>query len=110
MGALSLRRRGISVLLDHHAGRNGEQRGTSKREDVLDTMLTLRHPADYLTSDFGICVRFYPIRSGQPVPHLCVDLSPLVDARISTEIHEELQTDQSSLDYERDVIGRCAVG
>jgi hypothetical protein len=56
--ALSLRRRGISVLLDHHAGRNGEQRETSKREDVLDTMLTLRHPADYLTSDFGICVRF----------------------------------------------------
>jgi putative DNA primase/helicase len=49
--ALSLRRRGISVLLDHHAGRNGEQRGTSKREDVLDTMLTLRHPADYLTSE-----------------------------------------------------------
>ncbi len=44
---LSLRRRGISVLLDHHAGRNGEQRGTSKREDVLDTMITLRHPQDY---------------------------------------------------------------
>jgi putative DNA primase/helicase len=44
---LSLRRRGISVLLDHHAGRNGEQRGTSKREDVLDTMITLRHSADY---------------------------------------------------------------
>jgi putative DNA primase/helicase len=56
--ALSLRRRGISVLLDHHAGRNGEQREASKREDVLDTMLTLRHPADYLTSDFGICIRF----------------------------------------------------
>jgi putative DNA primase/helicase len=48
---LSLRRRGISVLLIHHAGRNGEQRGTSRREDVLDTMITLRHPEDYAPTD-----------------------------------------------------------
>jgi hypothetical protein len=48
---LSLRRRGISVLLIHHAGRNGEQRGTSRREDVLDTMITLRHPEDYTPTD-----------------------------------------------------------
>jgi hypothetical protein len=44
---LSLRRRGISVLLDHHAGKSGEQRGTSRREDVLDTVIVLRHPSDY---------------------------------------------------------------
>jgi putative DNA primase/helicase len=45
---LSLRRRGKSVLVDHHANATGErQRGTSKREDVLDTVLQLRHPADY---------------------------------------------------------------
>jgi putative DNA primase/helicase len=48
---LSLRRRGISVLLIHHAGRNGEQRGTSRREDVLDTMITLRHSDDYAPTD-----------------------------------------------------------
>jgi putative DNA primase/helicase len=48
---LSLRRRGISVLVIHHAGRNGEQRGTSRREDVLDTMITLRHPEDYTPAD-----------------------------------------------------------
>jgi putative DNA primase/helicase len=48
---LSLRRRGISVLLIHHAGRNGEQRGTSRREDVLDTMITLRQPEDYEPTD-----------------------------------------------------------
>jgi hypothetical protein len=48
---LSLRRQGISVLLIHHAGRNGEQRGTSRREDILDTMITLRHPEDYDPSD-----------------------------------------------------------
>ena len=44
---LGLRRRGISVLLIHHAGKAGAQRGTSRREDVLDTVLVLRHPADY---------------------------------------------------------------
>jgi putative DNA primase/helicase len=44
---LSLRRRGVSVLLKHHSGKGGLQRGTSRREDVLDTVLALRHPNDY---------------------------------------------------------------
>lgn len=44
---LRLRRKGISVLLIHHAGKNGTQRGTSRREDLLDTVIALRHPADY---------------------------------------------------------------
>ncbi len=34
---LRLRRRGISVLIVHHAGKNGDQRGISNREDLLDT-------------------------------------------------------------------------
>jgi putative DNA primase/helicase len=49
--ALSLRRRGISVLFIHHAGKNLSQRGTSRREDLLDTVITLRHPKDYAASD-----------------------------------------------------------
>lgn len=44
---LQLRRRGISVLLVHHAGKNGGQRGTSRREDVLDTVINLRRPENY---------------------------------------------------------------
>jgi putative DNA primase/helicase len=44
---LKLRRRGISVVIVHHAGKGGQQRGTSRREDVLDTSISLRHPADY---------------------------------------------------------------
>jgi putative DNA primase/helicase len=31
----------------HHAGKGGQQRGTSRREDVLDTVIALRRPSDY---------------------------------------------------------------
>lgn len=48
---LQLRRRGITVLVVHHAGRNGSARGTSKREDVLDTIIQLQHPKDYDSAD-----------------------------------------------------------
>src|SRR3712207_8895249 len=33
--------------LIHHAGKGGQQRGTSRREDALDTVIALRRPADY---------------------------------------------------------------
>jgi len=45
--ALDLRRRGKSVLFVHHAGKNGLQRGTSKREDILDSVILLQHADDY---------------------------------------------------------------
>lgn len=48
---LKLRRQGVSVLLIGHAGKNGAQRGTSKREDVLDVVIALRRPKDYRLSD-----------------------------------------------------------
>lgn len=44
---LALRRAGKSALLIHHTGKNGAQRGTSKREDVLDSVLLLKQPDDY---------------------------------------------------------------
>jgi hypothetical protein len=44
---LKLRRRGVAVLIIHHAGVNGRQRGTSRREDALDTVIGLRRLADY---------------------------------------------------------------
>ena len=48
---LRLRRMGVSVLLVHHAGKGGQQRGTSRREDVLDIVLALRQPSDYEAKD-----------------------------------------------------------
>jgi putative DNA primase/helicase len=45
--ALRQRSAGRSVLFVHHASKNGGQRGTSAREDVLDSVINLRHPFDY---------------------------------------------------------------
>jgi putative DNA primase/helicase len=44
---LQLRRRGVAVLMIHHSGKNGEQRGTSKKEDLLDAVIKLKRPAEY---------------------------------------------------------------
>ena len=45
--ALRLRALGKSVLFVHHDGKGGQQRGTSRKEDVLDTVIYLRKPGDY---------------------------------------------------------------
>ena len=42
-----LRHRGVTTLLIHHAGKGGQQRGTSGREDSLDTVIQLSKPAGY---------------------------------------------------------------
>ncbi len=52
--ALRLRSEGKSVLFIHHAGKGGNQRGTSKREDVLDTVIALRRPAKYDPEDGAV--------------------------------------------------------
>lgn len=44
---LAHRRDGRSVVMIHHAGKAGAQRGTSRREDVLDTVISLKRPDGY---------------------------------------------------------------
>ena len=53
---LSLRRRGIAVILIHHAGKGGLQRGTSKREDLLDAVIGLSRPTDYEPSQGAVFI------------------------------------------------------
>ena len=55
---LSLRSMGKSVLLIHHAGKGGQQRGTSRREDVLDTVISLKRPTDYKNEE-GVRIEFH---------------------------------------------------
>lgn len=49
--ALQHRSQGRSILFVHHSGKGGQQRGTSRKEDVLDTVISLRRPADYDASE-----------------------------------------------------------
>ena len=48
---LAQRAAGRSVLAIHHAGKGGGQRGTSKKEDVLDTVISLLHPPGYSAAE-----------------------------------------------------------
>jgi putative DNA primase/helicase len=48
---LKHRREGRTVIIIHHAGKGKAQRGTSRREDVLDVVLNLRAPSDYEPSE-----------------------------------------------------------
>ena len=56
--ALRLRSMGKTVLFVHHSGKSGQQRGTSRREDVMDTVISLKKPVDYKQQD-GACFEIH---------------------------------------------------
>ena len=49
--ALARRREGRAVLFVHHEGKNGQQRGSSRREDLLDVVISLARPSDYVEQE-----------------------------------------------------------
>lgn len=49
--ALRLRRKGKAVIFIHHANKNNGQRGTSRREDILDYVIKLDKPSDYSSKE-----------------------------------------------------------
>jgi len=51
---LSLRRKGKSVFLIHHSGKGGDQRGTSRREDILDNSIKLKRSGAAMDVN-GLC-------------------------------------------------------
>ena len=80
--ALQMRREGRAVLFVHHTGKGGKQRGTSKREDVLDVVLSLRHPEPYDPADGArFIVEFEKAR------HLRGDDAKTFEAKLGTDVH-----------------------
>ncbi len=55
---LACRRRQVAVILVHHAGKSGQQRGTSTREDHLDTSILLRKAGDDNSAGANFIVEF----------------------------------------------------
>lgn len=60
---LDLRRRGIAVVLVCHAGRNGQIRGTSRREDAAHWILSLEESGDPEEHEHQFKTRFTKIRN-----------------------------------------------
>ena len=60
---LSLRRRAITVIIVHHAGRNGEMRGGSRREDPAHWILSLKDATEDGSSAKGFVPRFSKCRN-----------------------------------------------
>ena len=51
---LQMRGRGKSVVILHHAGKDGSSRGTSRRQDALDTVIKLERPYAYQQSEGAV--------------------------------------------------------
>ena len=61
---LQMRGRGKSVIILHHAGKDGSSRGSSRRHDALDTVVKLERPYAYQQSDGAVFeVHFEKTRS-----------------------------------------------
>lgn len=48
---MALRRVGLAVLMVHHANKKGLQRGSSRREDMLDLVMGMRRPPGWRPAD-----------------------------------------------------------
>ena len=85
---LQLRHSGYSALLVHHAGKSGQQRGASRREDLLDLSIHLSRPDRKATapqSHHGAhCILEFAKVRGRPPPRSRLDLklSELSDGRL----------------------------
>jgi len=80
--ALNKRRQGKSVLFIHHSGKDGKQRGTSRREDQLDVVISLKRPPDYIPGD-GACFEVHY----EKARHLFGEETAAFEARLTTDDH-----------------------
>lgn len=58
--AVQLRKQGVAVVFIHHANKEGKQRGSHKKEDVMDIVIQLKRPDDFLqgTDNTRMLIRY----------------------------------------------------
>lgn len=88
-----VRYRGHTVILIHHSGKSGDQRGASRREDLLDVVLKLSAPKDAddqpPASGARFLIELTKTRSVRPrIDRLVVELRPGVNGGPATWTHE----------------------
>jgi hypothetical protein len=84
---LELRSLRVAVIMVHHSGKSGDQRGTSFREDNIDTTIKLTRPSDYDEEDGArFNVKFTKSREvyGKGVKSFCVQIEKSGDGLIWT--------------------------
>lgn len=60
---LRLRRRSITSIVMHHAGKSGDQLGTAAKKFAVHTVIQFKHPSDYVASEGLRCeVKFEKVR------------------------------------------------
>jgi len=80
--ALSMRKLGKAVLFIHHAGKGGQQRGSSRREDLMDVVIKLDHARDYeAAKGAAFLVNFEKAR------HLSGDDAKDIEAALTADEH-----------------------
>jgi len=90
---IRLRHLGYGVLLVHHAGKSGDQRGGSRREDLLDTVMKLETPDEKRKGGEGahFILKFTKTRGMMPSPaELDVKLDRNDKGRLEFTFHEPL--------------------
>lgn len=67
---IGLRHTGMAVILVHHSGKNGTQRGASRREDLLETVIALMPPPEDAVPHDGahLVLTFPKTRGRKPDP------------------------------------------
>ncbi len=98
--ALRQRSAGRAVLFIHHSGKNGEQRGASKREDILDTVIKLKRPVDYEPSQGAVFELIF-----EKARHLTGEDTASFEARLTTNpatgLQEWVYKDVAQTSFER---------
>ena len=64
---ITLRHLGYTVLVVHHSGKGGDQRGASRRTDLMDSVINLTESSD-VSADTSFDVTFDKVRGARPEP------------------------------------------
>ncbi|MCK5295869.1 MAG: AAA family ATPase, partial [Alphaproteobacteria bacterium] len=79
--AVQHRKRGRSLVFIHHANKEGKQRGSHKKEDVMDAVIRLKRPEDFLQGEGAtkILVQYTKAR------HLSGEMAQDIEATLHSE-------------------------
>lgn len=79
--AVQHRKKGRSIVFVHHANKEGKQRGSHKKEDVMDAVIKLKRPEDYIQGEGAtkILVQYTKAR------HLSGEMAQDIEATLHSE-------------------------